>query len=66
MERPITGPMQFPGEMQPGVYLDRATAEQVFGNYGQRVLGEICRALQGIQPVQKARLEAQRPGDTPQ
>lgn len=60
MERPRTGPMQFPGELQPGVYLDRATAELVFDGDGERsLLGEVRRALRGIQPVQQARLEEQ-------
>lgn len=57
MERPRTGPMQFPGEIQPGVYLDRQTAELVIKGQGHAVLGEIDRAMRGIQPVQRARLE---------
>ncbi len=57
--RPRTGPMRFPGEIQPGVYLDHNTARAIFTGDGQRVLGEIRNALQGIQPVQQARLEEQ-------
>ena len=57
MERPRTGPMQFPGEIQPGVYLDWETVRMLFTADEAVALREIRQAFNGIQPVQRARLE---------
>lgn len=56
MNRPETGPMQFPGELMPGFYITYEDLVRI-ANYNTDANSIVLAARNGITPPQRAELK---------